>query len=62
MTFEPLLTAKEVQKLLNVSLPLVYQMAERGDLPCIRWGGILRFKKEDIFEFLDRHYKTSKEV
>jgi hypothetical protein len=34
---DDLLDAKQVKKLLRVSLPLVYKMAERGQLPCIRW-------------------------
>jgi len=37
-TIEPLLDAKEVRKLLRVSLPLIYKMADRGQLPCVRWG------------------------
>jgi len=32
-----LLNAKDVARLLKVSLPLVYKMADRGQLPCVRW-------------------------
>jgi hypothetical protein len=34
---EPLLNAKDVSKILRCSLPLVYKMASRGQLLCIRW-------------------------
>jgi len=33
---EPLLDAKEVKKILRCSLPLIYKMADRGQLPCVR--------------------------
>ena len=62
-----LLDAKEVRKLLKCSLPLVYRMAERGQLPCVRWKcpGIgtekprtmVRFRKEDVFDFINSHYR-----
>ena len=63
---EPLLDAKAVKQLLGCSLPLVYKMAERGQLPCVRWecpgkeGGrpktMVRFKKQDVFAFIEEHY------
>jgi excisionase family DNA binding protein len=58
-----LLTPKEVKAILKCSLPYVYKMAERGLLPCVRIPNIdnpnrasVRFKKEDIFRFIDDHY------
>jgi len=61
-----LLTAKQVQRILNVSRPLVYKMAKSGQLPCIKWGGAadgkgrskqtIRFKKSDIIKFIGGHY------
>jgi hypothetical protein len=63
---EPLLNAQDVRKILRCSLPLVYKMAERGQLPCIRWQcpgdgekrsrTVVRFKKSDIFEFMEANY------
>jgi len=60
-----LLTAKQAQKILNVSLALVYRMAERKQLPSVRWEcpgngrkkEILRFKHEDIIAFIEDHRK-----
>ena len=63
-----LLDAKEVRQILKCSLPLVYKMAERGQIPCIRWecpgeGAkkprmMVRFKKADVFQFIQKHYKA----
>ena len=63
---ESLLNAKDVKNLLRCSLPLVYKMAKRGQLPCVRWecpseGGkrpktIIRFKRSDVFKFIEENY------
>lgn len=63
----PLLTARDVKTLLRVSLPLVYKLADRGQLACVRWscpgknGGrektMLRFKKADVLAFIEKNYK-----
>jgi hypothetical protein len=61
-----LLTAKDVKKILRCSLPLVYRMADRGQLPCVRWEcpgegkrkkTMLRFEPEAIREFIENHRK-----
>jgi excisionase family DNA binding protein len=62
-----LLTAKNVAKILNCSLPTVFNLAERGQLKCVRWPcqgkgtkrrDAVRFKKEDILEFIESHSKN----
>lgn len=62
-----LLTPKEVQKILKVSLALVYRMADRGQLPSIRWecpgGGerkktMVRFEQEAVFDFIRKHRRN----
>jgi hypothetical protein len=63
---DPTLTAKDVAKVLKVSLALVYRMADRGQLPCIRWEcpgegtekprTMVRFKPEDVRAFVEKHY------
>jgi hypothetical protein len=60
---EPLLDAKQVKAILRCSLPLVYKMAARGQLPCVQWecsGAVnkrsrtmIRFKKTDIIKFME---------
>ncbi|MBW1788514.1 MAG: helix-turn-helix domain-containing protein [Deltaproteobacteria bacterium] len=65
-----LLTAKQVQRILNVSLPLVYRLAERGQLRCVRWDcpgegtskprTSVRFKKSDVIDFIEQNYRNGK--
>lgn len=59
-----LLTAKDVRKILRCSLPLVYKMADRGQLPCIRWEcpgtgsrkkTVVRFELETVMAFVETH-------
>lgn len=67
INLEPLLTARDVKTLLKCSLPLVYKMADRGQLPCVRWKcpgegkkqakTIVRFKKTDVIKFIEKNYK-----
>jgi len=66
---KPLLDASEVRRLLKCSLPLIYKMAERGQIPCVRWECLgkgkekprttVRFKREDVFNFIEKHYQTT---
>jgi len=63
-----LLTAQDVKKILRCSLPLVYKLAERGQLPCVRWDSpgegtvrprtTVRFKLDDILDFIDQNYRA----
>ena len=34
---DEILSPKEIRKILKCSLPLVYKMADRGQLACVRW-------------------------
>jgi excisionase family DNA binding protein len=61
-----LLDAKEVKRILKVSLPFVYKLAERGQLPCVRipcMGDgerartVVRFKLADVQAFVEQHYR-----
>jgi hypothetical protein len=66
LEIEPLLNARDVSKILHCSVPHVYKMADRGQLACVRWDcpgngerrprTVVRFKKSDVFEFLEAHY------
>jgi predicted DNA-binding transcriptional regulator AlpA len=68
-SLEPLLDAKEVTQLLRCSLPLVYKLADRGQLPCVRWEcpgegkrkprSMVRFKQSDVIEFIEKHYAST---
>ena len=62
-----LLTPLEVKSLLKCSLPYVYKLAERNKLPCLRLPclgekqrkTLLRFKKRDVFDFIEANYRTN---
>ena len=45
---EEILTIQEVAKLLKVADKTVYTMAQRGDLPAFKVGGLWRFRRQDI--------------
>ena len=65
---QPLLNAKEVKRLLRCSLPLVYKLAERGQIPCVKvpcpgvgiqkLRSLVRFKQSDIINFIEKHYRN----
>jgi hypothetical protein len=64
-----LLTPKEVQRMLKVSLSLVYRMADRGQLPCVRWDApgvgkrkktMVRFEKEVVIDFIKTHRRNGR--
>jgi predicted DNA-binding transcriptional regulator AlpA len=65
---EVLLTARDVKQSLGCSLPLVYKMAERGQLPCVRWEcpgdgttkprTMVRFRQSDVMRFIEDHYRN----
>lgn len=50
MTIDPLdlLTVDDVCRLLKVKRSWVYDAAERGDLPVVRLGRQLRFRRSDL--------------
>lgn len=61
-----LLTAKEVKTILKCSLSHVYKLAEQERIPPVRWScpgsgekerNTLRFKKEDVLNFIETHYQ-----
>lgn len=52
-TREPLLTARDVARLLRLKTSTVYEAAADGRIPCVRlWSGnrksLIRFRPEDI--------------
>lgn len=49
-----MLKAKDVMQMLNISRPTIYRLAESGELPAIRVGRGLRFREEDMVEYLER--------
>lgn len=66
---DELVTPKETQKILKVSLPMVYKLADQKRIPCVRWEcpgkgkkktrSMLRFKLSDVLEFIESHYQAT---
>jgi excisionase family DNA binding protein len=47
--------------LLNISRPSVYRLIEKRQIPFYKIGGNLRFKKEDIINYLEMsHFEAMK--
>jgi putative transposase len=66
MQVNSLFTPKEVQKLLKCSLPWIYKVSSNGMLPCVRIScpglgarkkEMVRFKQQDVWDFIERHYR-----
>lgn len=49
-----LLTAKETAKVLQVTLPRVYELARAGLIPCVRMGRQVRFDEAALREWVTR--------
>jgi excisionase family DNA binding protein len=45
---EALWTAEEVAAFIKCSVSYVYKSAERGELPCVRVGRMLRFQPDSV--------------
>jgi excisionase family DNA binding protein len=52
-TLSRLLNAQDVAAALNMGLSTVYLLVERGELPSIRIGRSVRFRPEDLEEFIE---------
>ncbi len=52
---EKLLTARQVSELLEVKLSTVYDWVYRGLIPYVKLGRLIRFKKKEIFHWVDDH-------
>ncbi|MCI0484965.1 MAG: helix-turn-helix domain-containing protein [candidate division NC10 bacterium] len=49
---ENLLKAGDVARILNVHLLSVYRFVYRGQLKCVKVGGTVRFRPEDVQAFI----------
>ena len=57
---EKLLTAKQVSELLEVKISTVYDWVYRGVIPYVKLGRLVRFKKPEIFRWVDSHTLRAK--
>ena len=52
---EKLLTAKQVAELLEVKLSTVYDWVSGKRIPYVKLGRLVRFKKPEIFRWVESH-------
>jgi len=51
---EPLMTYREVGKLLGVTQRTVWSLVDSGELPAVRFGGSVRIAPSDLHDFILR--------
>lgn len=52
---EKLLTARQVSELLEVKISTVYDWVYRGVIPHVKLGRLIRFKKAEVFRWVESH-------
>ena len=52
---DKLLTARQVSELLEVKVDTVYDWVHRGLIPHVKLNRLLRFKKADLFRWVEGH-------
>ena len=50
-----LLTPEEVAEILRVKPARVLEAARDGRLRAVKWGKFVRFRRQDVDTFIDRH-------
>ena len=52
---ERLMTAKQVSELIEVRPSTVYQWVHAGLIPYVKLGKCVRFKKDELFRWIDKN-------
>lgn len=55
-----LLTVKDLSAQLNIKSSTLYLWAAQGEIPCLKIHGLVRFRKEEIDEWLERFREQPK--
>ena len=56
-----LLTARQVAEALGFSVDWVWKKANAGELPSVKIGSNVRFREDQILEYLDQHTQKKEE-
>lgn len=59
MSEDPVLTIKEVAALLKIGEKTAYTMAQSGELPCFKVRGQWRFRRDDIFAWIEEQKRVT---
>jgi excisionase family DNA binding protein len=57
---ERLMTAKQVSELIEVKPSTVYQWVHLGLIPYVKLGKCVRFKKAELFRWIDRNLRKER--
>ncbi|OGX06691.1 MAG: hypothetical protein A3G87_00975 [Omnitrophica bacterium RIFCSPLOWO2_12_FULL_50_11] len=57
---ERLLTAKQVSALIEVKPSTVYQWVHVGLIPYVKIGKCVRFKKDELFRWIDKNHRRER--
>lgn len=57
---ERLMTAKQVSELIEVQPSTVYQWVHLGLIPYVKIGKCVRFKKDELFRWIDKNHRREK--
>ena len=52
---EKLLTAKQLSDILEIKVATVYDWVSRKEIPYVKIGRLIRFKKAEVFRWVDSH-------
>jgi len=56
-----LLTVIEVARILQVSKNYIYKLISNGDLHAMKYSGLIRIQKEDLYQFIQSNSNKRKE-
>ena len=57
---ERLLTAKQVSELIEVKPSTIYQWVHAGLIPYVKLGKCVRFKKDELFRWIDKNLRRER--
>lgn len=57
---ERLMTAKQVSELIEVKPSTIYQWVHLGLIPYVKLGKCVRFKKADLFRWIDKNLRKER--
>jgi excisionase family DNA binding protein len=57
-----LIDVKSTADLLTISESMVYKLAANGELTCVRIGDCVRFRQEDIDNYIQKNIKQKEDI
>ena len=57
---ERLMTAKQVSELIEVKHSTIYQWVHEGLIPYVKLGKCVRFRKDELFRWIDKNHRKER--